>query len=56
VVVDIEVVTFIDSYFCVEGHNEWFENGLPSFEIEVHELYPENEMKHRTFGDPVNIN
>ncbi len=46
-------MAFIGGYFSIESHEEWLEDRFTSFEIEIHELHPENERKHGAFGDPM---
>jgi len=52
-IIDIKIMAFIGSDFSIESHKEWFEDWFTSFEIEIHELHPENERKHRAFGNPM---
>ena len=53
VIIDIKVMAFIGGYFSIESHEKWLEDRFASFEIEVHELHPENEGKHGAFSDPM---
>jgi hypothetical protein len=52
-IIDIKVMAFIGGNFSIKSHEEWLEDRFASFEIEVHELHPENEGKHGAFSDPM---
>lgn len=55
VVIDVEVVALVGGDFAVKCHEEGFEDGLAAFEVEIHELHPEDEGEHGTLGNPVEV-
>lgn len=46
---------FIFCYSSIESSKEWLHETLTSFEIEVHDLHPEEEGNEGGFGHPMKI-
>lgn len=53
---NFKVIDFVSSNSSIESNQKRLEEGFSSFEVEVHDLDPEEEGHEGTFHDPVDVN
>lgn len=53
VIKDFKIIDFVSGDSSVESDQKRFEERFSSFEVDIHDLHPEEEGKERTFHDPM---
>lgn len=50
---NFEIIDFIGSNSSIKSHQQWFKLRLSSFNVEIHDLHPENEWDETGFHNPM---